>query len=274
MEGLREYIKLVSDSFDQKIRYINSFTRHSPTIGEWREYILREIIRQHTPKRFSVSSGFIYKDESNVSPQIDILIYDSTSFGPLFEFGGIVVVRPESAVCAIEIKSKLDKTGLYDSIKDSINIRKACSGTLVRCDLICFESVELNTLKDHILKYDDKDYIGYCLDSIHCISEKQYSLIWVYNRDKNIGRFPKKHPVFCELKKIYDDGKSLDSFYSFFLLLCDYLERVQGSYDKRFENLIYPTERKRKKGNYLDLFGKDFDINIEEEITLGWTNNG
>ena len=89
------------------------FTRHAPTIGSYREAILRDYIKKITPSSLKITSGFVSpnKDHKNLkndqSRQIDVLIYDSDSHVPLLEAGEVSVIRPESLLGCIEIKSRL-----------------------------------------------------------------------------------------------------------------------------------------------------------------------
>lgn len=92
---------------------ISLFTKHGPTIGSYREEILRDYIKKITPSSLKVTSGFVssnenYKDLKELqSRQIDILMYNSDLYVPLLEAGGISVIRPESLLGCIEIKSNL-----------------------------------------------------------------------------------------------------------------------------------------------------------------------
>jgi hypothetical protein len=92
---------------------ITIFTKHNPTIGSYREAILRKYIRQFIPGGLKISTGFVAKNDNSSdltegqSRQIDLLIYNQETYQPLLSDENFVVIRPESLVGAIEVKSNL-----------------------------------------------------------------------------------------------------------------------------------------------------------------------
>ncbi|MFG6433592.1 DUF6602 domain-containing protein [Roseateles sp. LYH14W] len=78
---------------------------HWPTDGEWKESVLRTIIRRSAPASVSVGRGFVVKRDQS-SRQIDILIYDS-AHPVLYRDGDLVFVAPAACLAAIEVKSRL-----------------------------------------------------------------------------------------------------------------------------------------------------------------------
>jgi hypothetical protein len=79
-------------------------SKHWQTDGEHREEIVREQIRERVPARYIVGSGIIV-DGGRVSPQIDILVYDSQK--PVFQRtkDGKVFVTPDAVRAIVEVKS-------------------------------------------------------------------------------------------------------------------------------------------------------------------------
>jgi len=78
---------------------------HWLTDGEWKETVLRSVLRKHLPQSVQVSRGFIFTP-SRCSTQIDILIHDSSA--PLiFAEGDLVFVSPGAVRAIIEVKSKV-----------------------------------------------------------------------------------------------------------------------------------------------------------------------
>ena len=51
--------------------------RHWQTDGEWKESVVRAVLRRHLPKSGQIGRGFVITND-DPSNQIDILIYDST----------------------------------------------------------------------------------------------------------------------------------------------------------------------------------------------------
>jgi len=66
---------------------------HWPTVGAWKETVLRSILRRHLPPALQIGSGFVIS-ENGQSNQIDVLIYDDS--GPvLFRDSDLVIVTFE-----------------------------------------------------------------------------------------------------------------------------------------------------------------------------------
>jgi hypothetical protein len=84
--------------------------RHWPTDGEWKESVLRSIIRRSAPSNVSIGRGFVVTGRG-CSTQIDILIHDN-SHPVLYRDGDLVFVTPAACRAIIEVKSRLDVRGL------------------------------------------------------------------------------------------------------------------------------------------------------------------
>jgi len=262
------YLKAVSDTFKTQFKYVD-------TLGQWREHFLREFIKSHIPEHFHVSTGFIYGDSNNISPQIDILIHESSRYAPLFQFGDTAVVRPESAWCAIEVKSRLtsnNKSGLYKAIEDAIKIRKTKEGkgTAIRCDLIYFEGLREKNVLKNIATFPSEP--SYSLDGIHCFGKGQGSIVYtgVEKGEKRLHSIG-EYQTFCPLKNADERKKGNNkAVISFFLLLLDFLEIMQGHFDKRFGKGLNLDCYLRNPTLYGRLF-KETGIKIDESrrVILG-----
>jgi hypothetical protein len=92
-------------------------------IGNYHEEILKRTIQNFLTRRFSLKSGYIFKNESNVSNQTDIMIVDENcTFTYFFQEGNFAIVKPDAVVCAIEVKTDLNKETLPQAI---LNIARA-----------------------------------------------------------------------------------------------------------------------------------------------------
>lgn len=78
---------------------------HWPTDGEWKESVLRSIIRRSAPDSVTIGRGFVVAPDWQ-STQIDVLIYDNT-FPVLYRDGDLVFVSPASCRAIIEVKSAI-----------------------------------------------------------------------------------------------------------------------------------------------------------------------
>lgn len=120
----QSYFESFASELSSKFRRINHLTTGARTaIGNYHEEILRVAIRNFLSQRYSVKTGYIYFDDENISNQIDILIIDENySFSYLFQEGDFAIVKPDAAICAIEVKSVLNKKAFEESF---LNITKA-----------------------------------------------------------------------------------------------------------------------------------------------------
>jgi hypothetical protein len=78
---------------------------HWPTDGEWKESVLRSIIRRSAPDSVTVGRGFIVAPDWQ-STQIDVLVYDNTH-PVLYRDGDLVFVSPAACRAIVEVKSAM-----------------------------------------------------------------------------------------------------------------------------------------------------------------------
>jgi len=85
---------------------------HWLTDGEWKESVLRTILRRHLPSDVRVGRGFVVKRHS-CSSQIDVLIFDGSA-PILFQDGDLVFVTTEAVKGIIEVKTSVRKSDLLN----------------------------------------------------------------------------------------------------------------------------------------------------------------
>ncbi len=76
---------------------------HWPTDGEWKESVLRSMLRRSAPESVTVGRGFVV-NQDRCSTQIDVLIYDN-SMPILYRDGDLVFVTPTACRGIVEVKS-------------------------------------------------------------------------------------------------------------------------------------------------------------------------
>lgn len=91
-------------------------TKHWLSDGEWKESVIRSVLKRHLPNNIGVGRGFVVNGD-NVSTQIDILLYDNTE-PILFQDGDFVIITPSSFKGAIEVKPKFWQ---YNKLTQAIN---------------------------------------------------------------------------------------------------------------------------------------------------------
>ena len=82
---------------------------HWQTDGEWKESVLRSVLRRLLPRNVEVGRGFVVSP-TGTSGQIDVLIY-SAEKPVLFRDGDLVFVTHDALLAMIEVKTGLDNHG-------------------------------------------------------------------------------------------------------------------------------------------------------------------
>lgn len=94
---------------------------HWLSVGDYKESMLRDLLKNVIPKKFEVSTGFVVAATKEGKPikskQIDILIWDSTNYAPIFRDKDFVIVPPEACKAIIEVKGKLTSEEFKNSLK-------------------------------------------------------------------------------------------------------------------------------------------------------------
>ena len=104
-----EYLKnLLTSAGERMVSELReSLIPHRGELGLAREEVIRKFLRAYLPKRYEVSSGFVFDSTGDVSQQLDVIITDST-IAPRFETAGGIRFYPcESVVAVGQIKSQL-----------------------------------------------------------------------------------------------------------------------------------------------------------------------
>jgi len=116
--NISAYYKSLSDeliSLKDRIRYIIEGS-HWQTDGEWKESVLRSVLRRHLPSSIEVGSGFVVSPVSH-SGQIDVLLYDSAA-PVIFKEGDLAFVPANVVRGIIEVKSKIQgRSFLKETLK-------------------------------------------------------------------------------------------------------------------------------------------------------------
>jgi hypothetical protein len=125
---LTGFAALLGESFASRVDQLTHVIQdaHFPSLGTYKERLLAETIRKYLPKSVEVGTGFVLFPHEHDSPpggfsnfdhlnrsafavsrQCDIVVFDSSSFPPVFRDGDFVVLRPESVKAVIEVKGSL-----------------------------------------------------------------------------------------------------------------------------------------------------------------------
>ena len=143
------YYEGLAQEFISKVGRLNSFTKHPPSVGTYHEEIIRSMLNDILPARFSVKTGFVFVETGAVSRQIDILIIDeSQPSSYFFKVGQFAVVHPRAVACAIEVKTKLDKRSFLEAVQNIYQFQLTCEAVvppapIVTTIVFAFDSVNL-----------------------------------------------------------------------------------------------------------------------------------
>ncbi|HMR89127.1 MAG TPA: hypothetical protein PKD51_13280 [Saprospiraceae bacterium] len=176
-----QFLSSIAQELEQKSKRITEIINHPGTIGSYREDLLKNVLSKYLPKKFSISSGFI----EGCPRQIDIIIYDSHNYIPLFRENNIVVVKIESVRAIIEVKSKLTKDKLTESLKllnEVSNIRQSiipfykgvfAFSSNLSSKRICTIIREYYDHQEHNIKWNKLNYLFQSIDSL-CVFDKTF----------------------------------------------------------------------------------------------------
>ncbi|UWH29574.1 hypothetical protein KW556_07830 [Aeromonas veronii] len=99
---------------------------HWLSVGNYKEELLRCLLKQLLPKKYEVSTGFILSLDGNgnqiKSKQQDIIIWNSNDYAAIFRDGDFVIIPPEACRALIEVKSTLTNQTLRKAMSASDDV--------------------------------------------------------------------------------------------------------------------------------------------------------
>ncbi|WP_338847295.1 DUF6602 domain-containing protein [Massilia sp. W12] len=97
---------------------------HPGELGTDREEVVRSFLRSYLPKRFEVSTGFVFDASGAVSKQIDVIIADSLACTHFETSGGTRYYPCESVVAIGQVKSSLtSEKKILDSLDNLESVK-------------------------------------------------------------------------------------------------------------------------------------------------------
>lgn len=115
--GEQSYSLSLSEEFRSLQDRLEMLIGHAPTLGSYRETLLRSFISRHLPDKYHVASGFLLGKFYSPKRQLDIIIYDRSNYAPFFREGDLVVLPIHAVRAIIEVKTTLDAKALDGSIQ-------------------------------------------------------------------------------------------------------------------------------------------------------------
>ena len=113
---------------------------HWQTDGEWKESVVRQMLRRSLPPTVQVSKGFVICDEV-VSSQIDILVHRAES-PVVYRDGDLVILTPDAVVAMLEVKTTVTKrefVGAVTKLGSDIALVRKSPNSRALAGLISFD---------------------------------------------------------------------------------------------------------------------------------------
>jgi len=153
-------------------------TRHWQTDGEWKEPVLRQILRRNLPETVHVGRGFVVAP-GWASAQIDVLITDASK-PVLFRDGDLAIVTADAVLGVVEVKSRATPGIIRNAIgklaQDMGSIRRHPNSKAFAA-ILAFEagtgktSSHLNDLATRCKVWDER------IDAL-CLGPSKYIQYW------------------------------------------------------------------------------------------------
>ena len=131
------YSHLKEELFAQR-EQLRALTRQSKIQGDFSEALMRDFLTKFIADKFAVKHGILYDDgKDETSKECDIIIYEKDN-KPLFEFGDLVIARPEDVRFVIQIKSKITSSTLKRAIDNLKSVKKL--NKFIWCWIVGYET--------------------------------------------------------------------------------------------------------------------------------------
>jgi len=139
VEAYFESLGLELNSLRNRIRQLIA-DAHWQTDGEWKESVVRTILRRHLPSTATVSRGFVVTSEA-ATGQLDVLIHDSAK-PVVFQDSDLAFVTPDAVLGIVEVKSRVNPGQLGTAVKriaDNIELIRRHPNSQAFAALYAFE---------------------------------------------------------------------------------------------------------------------------------------
>ncbi len=142
--SLMTYVAQKGDAFAKRVDLLSRLIHgnHEPSLGGYKERLLSDAIRQSIPRRYEIGTGFVAfpklkngdgtSASHEISKQLDVIIYDSTEYAPIFRDGDFVIVPPRAVRAIVEVKSSASYSSVRDVVEWAIDFGNKwdrCCGT-------------------------------------------------------------------------------------------------------------------------------------------------
>jgi len=109
-----DYQKLLEQKLSADMDFARSLVKHNGERGRIVELVFKKVLERHLPEAFGVTTGFAIDQHSQLSKQLDLIVYDKSKCFFFFN-EGVSVLPVEAVILIIEVKTKLTKTEFEDT---------------------------------------------------------------------------------------------------------------------------------------------------------------
>ncbi|MFD2133768.1 DUF6602 domain-containing protein [Pseudogracilibacillus auburnensis] len=122
---LDDYYSYLSRNLKQKSDHVRTaFRTHNPSVGENREVIVQEFLKEHLPFAFGVDTGLILSEDGEFSNQADLVVYDQLYNSALYPTMLNKLFLVESVYAMIEVKTHINRETIKDAIEKCVRFKK------------------------------------------------------------------------------------------------------------------------------------------------------
>lgn len=159
-----EHLRRLRDSLIAQTDRARVGSSHSGIKGTSIEYVIRKTLTDYLPSQFTIGTGQIANNQNEISPQIDILVYDTNTFPRLaVNEDSSVIVCCESVFEVVECKSQYDLKRLYKHFKAFIDVESKRNGMFGDDGMASgYFVLVLDPMTPDLSKFEDsKRFIGF-----------------------------------------------------------------------------------------------------------------
>lgn len=196
---LKTYFNSIADIIDAQAQSAGIFSGRGD-IGKCREIINLNFLQKHVPARFAVHlGGDIFGLPDECSGQIDIIV--NHDMCATFKEHSIIRCPVESVIAAVSVKSKLDKSQIYDGLKNLASIPQISQNILTTGKftkpvnlyaqswpslyLFAFDAISKETCIDHVHTfYQENNHIPFNRRPRAIIVNKKFAIAQMNYEDE------------------------------------------------------------------------------------------
>ncbi|MEW6493468.1 MAG: DUF6602 domain-containing protein [Cyanobacteriota bacterium] len=121
---LEQYYRGITQKLRSEVDLINSLFQHQGLKGEGNEIILRELLKNFIPKKYSIGTGVVIDRKGNQSRQCDIIIYDNFLYPSFLSLSTVHLFPVEIVYATIEVKTTLNTKSAKEALENIASVRK------------------------------------------------------------------------------------------------------------------------------------------------------